>query len=161
MKRFLTTLVFFIFVLLFSQCNPNSDAAATNMKDLDHNMLDMMMYHDNLGTHLRKAETDYSSWLLEGMDSSLQVIAAKFVEHRKLTESFKKTYKKKLQPAIKEIRKSLEENDLPAAIKAYRILTKNCNGCHIDHDIDNEVLDLTDLAYYKLIAYKLQVELYG
>lgn len=148
MKIYLTTLILFSIVSLFSQCNSNSDAAAGNMKDLDQNMLDMMMYHDNLGTHLRKGEVDYSSWLLEGMDSSLQVIAAKFEEHRKLTTPFEKTYKKKLQPAIKDIRKSLEENNLPAAIKAYRILTKNCNGCHIDHDINKEVLDLTDPSYH-------------
>lgn len=150
MKSYLTALAFFLIVLLFSQCNGTSDAAANNMKDLDQNMLDMMMYHDNLGTHLRKGEVDYSSWLLEGMDSSLQVIAAKFVEHRKLTDPFEKAYRKKLQPPIKDIRKSLEANNLPAAIQAYRVLTKNCNGCHIDHDIDKEVLDLTDPGYNEL-----------
>jgi hypothetical protein len=77
------------------------------------------------------------------MDSSLQVIAATFGHHRKLTEPFEKTYQKKLLPAIQDIRKSLEENNLPNAINAYRLLTKNCNNCHIDHDIDEEVLDLT------------------
>ncbi len=80
------------------------------------------------------------------MDSSLQVIAATFEQHRKLTEPFKKTYQKRLQPAIKDIRKSLAENNFPNAINAYRILTKNCNNCHAEHHIDEEVLDLTHPA---------------
>lgn len=147
MKSYLTILVFSLVVLLFSRCSGKSDAAENNMKDLDQNMLDMMMYHDNLGTHLRKGEADYSSWLLEGMDSSLQVIAEKFVEHPKLTDPFEKSYRKKLQPAIKDIRKALEQNNFTAAISAYRILTKKCNGCHIDHDVDKVVSDLTDPAY--------------
>ena len=107
-------------------------------------MGDMGMYHDNLGTELRKGEADNASWLLEGMDSSLQVIAAAFDKHRKLTEPFEVTYQKKLQPAIKDMRKSLEENDFPNAIKGYRLLTNNCNACHKKHDIEEEVLDLTD-----------------
>ncbi len=146
MKTFLTTLVFFLIVLLFSQCNSQSDVVIDNNKDLGENMQDMMIYHDNLGTQLRKGEADEASWLLEGMDSSLQVIAALFDQHRKLTVPFEKTYQKKLQPAIKDIRKSLAENNFPNAINAYRILTKKCNGCHADHDIDEEVLDLTDAA---------------
>ena len=147
MKTYLTSLIFFVLVMLFSQCNRRSDAAANNNKDLDQNMIDMMMYHDNLGIHLRKGEVDYSSWLLEGMDSSLQVIAAKFIQHRKLTEPFEKTYERKLAPAIEDMRKSLKENNMPKAIDAYRILTENCNGCHIDHEIDEEVFDLTDSSY--------------
>ena len=146
MKTYLTTLVFFLIVLLFSQCNHNKAEAAENNKDLGQNMQDMMMYHDNLGTELRKGEADNASWLLEGMDSSLQVIATKFQNNRKLTEPFEKTYRRKLQPAIKDIRKSLEENNFPNAMNAYRLLTKNCNNCHIDHDVDEEVLDLTDPA---------------
>ena len=147
MKIYCTSLLLFMMVLFFSQCNPHSEAAATNKKDLDQNMLDMMMYHDNLGIHLRQGEADYSSWLLEGMDSSLQVIATKFDEHRKLTEPFQKTYEKKLEPPIKEIRQALSENNIPKAIGAYRLLTENCNNCHIDHEVDKEVFDLTDSSY--------------
>ena len=146
MKSYLTALVFFLIVILFSQCNSQSDVAVDNNKDLRENMQDMMIYHDNLGTQLHKGDADEASWFLEGMDSSLQVIAATFDQHRKLTEPFEKTYQKRLQPAINDIRKSLAENNFPNAIKAYRILTKNCNGCHTDHDIDEKVLDLTDPA---------------
>ena len=122
-------------------------AAESNMKDLDQNMLDLMMYHDNLGTFLRQGEADYSLWLLEGLDSCLQVVAVKFKGHRKLTDPFEKAYKKKLRPPIKNIREALQNSDFPSAIVAYRRLTKNCNGCHIDHDIDKVVMDLSDPAY--------------
>ena len=144
MKSYLTTLVFFLIVLLFSQCNSQGNVAVDNNKNLRENMQDMMIYHDNLGTQLRQGDADEASWFLEGMDSSLQVIGATFGQHRKLTEPFEKTYRKKLQPSIKDIRKSLVENNFPNAVNAYRILTKNCNGCHADHDIDEKVLDLTD-----------------
>ena len=146
MKSYLTALVFSLIVLLFSQCNSQSDEAVGNNKNLRENMQDMMIYHDNLGTQLRNGDADEASWFLEGMDSSLQVIGATFGQHRKLTEPFEKSYEKRLQPAIKDIRKSLAENNFPNAIIAYRILTKNCNSCHKDHDIDEEVLDLTDPA---------------
>ena len=146
MKTFATTLVFILIVLVFSQCNSNSDATADNNKNLRQNMSDMMIYHDNMGIELRKGSADDASWLLEGMDSSLQVIAAKFDRHRKLTDPFEKTYREKLLPAIKDIRKSLEENNFPNAIIAYRLLTKNCNNCHKEHDVDEEVLDLSKPA---------------
>jgi len=111
------------------------------MKDLDENMLDMMVYHDNLGLYLRKKDADYALWLLNGMDSSLQVIAKKFTTHRKMPEPFENGYRKKLKPPIRSIRSALEKNDFPKAIEQYRLLTKKCNGCHIDNDIDKEVVD--------------------
>jgi hypothetical protein len=117
---------------------------ANNKKDLDQNMLDMMMYHDNLGLYLRKSDADYSSWLLEGMDSTLQVIAKEFDEHRKLSDPFLKSYKKLLAPSINDIRSAIRQNDFPAAITSYRILTKNCNKCHLDNEIEKTVIDGTD-----------------
>ncbi len=105
------------------------------------NMLDMMVYHDNLGLYLRNEDADYALWLVDGMDSSLQVIAGKFTTHRKLHAPFKKYYNKSLKPPINGIRSALEQNNFPRAIEQYRLLTKKCNGCHIDHDIDKEVVD--------------------
>jgi len=147
MKYFVVITGLFVVVLLMSNCNNMNPAAESNMKDLDQNMLDLMMYHDNLGTFLRKGEADYSLWLLDGLDSCLQIVAIKFEAHRKLTIPFKKDYKKKLRPSIKNIREALQKEDFPAAITAYRKLTKNCNGCHIDHDIDKVVMDLSDPEY--------------
>ncbi len=128
-------------VLLLAKC---TSIEANNKKDLDENMLDMMMYHDNLGLYLRKADADYSSWLLEGMDSTLQVIAKKFDEHRKLSDPFLTSYKKLLAPSIKNIRSAIRQNDFPAAITSYRLLTKNCNKCHLDNEIEKTVIDGTD-----------------
>ena len=130
-----------VFVFLFSGCGTTT---VQNTKDLDENMIDMMMYHDNLGLYLRKEDAGYAEWLLQGMDSTLQVIAEKFDEHRKLEDPFKKYYKKLLVPPINGIRNALKQNDFPAAVTSYRLLTKNCNGCHIDHDIDKTVIDWSD-----------------
>ena len=111
-------------------------------------MLDLMMYHDNLGLYLRKKDADYSVWLLEGMDSSLKVISSGFTAHRKLQKPFEKYYRKYLLPPIGGIRSALQENDFTAAVKAYHTLTKNCNNCHIDHDIDKTVIDWSDPAIH-------------
>ncbi len=138
MKSLLVITILVAVIFITSRC---STTAATNMKDLDQNMLDMMMYHDNLGLYLRKKEADYALWLLNGMDSSLQVIAKKFTTHRKLTDPFEKAYKNKLRPPINDIRLALQQNNFPKAIEQYRLLTKKCNGCHIDNDVDKEVLD--------------------
>lgn len=128
-------------VLLFTEC---SSTDVQNKKDLDENMIDMMMYHDNLGLYLRKKDSDNAVWLLEGMDSSLRVIADKFDEHRKLEDPFRKYYKKLLVPPIKSIRKALQKNDFSAAILSYQVLTEKCNDCHIDHDVDKTVIDWSD-----------------
>lgn len=141
MKYNISTGFLVMIILLLPQCSENE---TMNHKDLDENMIDMMMYHDNLGLYLREGDADYSSWLLEGLDSSLKVISGKFVTHRKLRDPFEKNYKKKLLPPIEEIRMALKKNDLPSAISAYHTLTKNCNNCHIDHDIDKEVIDWSD-----------------
>jgi hypothetical protein len=147
MKTWIVIVFLFSCVALFATCNkPVKD----NMKDLDQNMLDLGLYHDNLGIHLRKGEADYSLWLLEGMDSCLQVIAAGFAEHPKLNIPFGKEYKRQLLTPIKEMRKALHRNNIPAAIRGYRILTKKCNGCHVDHDVNKEVMDLSDPSYNDL-----------
>jgi hypothetical protein len=139
MKMQIICFSLFATVLIWSSCNNGN--AAKNMKDLDENMLDMMTYHDNLGRYLRDGNLDYASWLLEGMDSSLKVISNKFTSHRKLKDPFRISYKKLLQPSIKEIREALIQKNIPEAVSNYRILTKKCNGCHIDHDINKVVID--------------------
>lgn len=141
MKTTLVISSIFCFVMLLAKC---TSIEVNNNKDLDENMLDMMMYHDNLGLYLRKADADYSTWLLEGMDSTLQVIAKKFDEHRKLNDPFGKSYNNLLAPSIKNIRSAIQQNDFPAAITSYRILTKNCNKCHLDNEIDKTVIDGTN-----------------
>ena len=140
MKSFLTISTISLSILLLSRCTRPS---AENGKDFDQNMIDMMMYHDNLGLYLRKGNADYASWLLEGMDSSLRMVAKQFPEHRKLQDPFQKSYDKLLKPPINKIREALKQNNFPVAIDQYRLLTKKCNKCHIDLEIDEEVVDRT------------------
>lgn len=139
MKAWLVLFIVIAFVCLFVQCSSNSQMQ--NKKDLDENMLDLAMYCDNIGLYLRKQDADYSLWLLNGMDSTLQVLTVKFKEHRKLVRPFKQSYKKELAPPISDIRKALTKNNFPAAIESYRLLINNCNDCHIDLEIDKTVVD--------------------
>ncbi len=138
MKTFTTSLIIVLAIAFVAACNSNN---TTTVKDLDESMIDMRVYHDNLGRYLRNKDADYSLWLLQGMDSSLQIIANTFSTHRKLTEPFERSYKKDLQPYIMEMKTGLEQKNFPVAIHAYRLLTKKCNGCHVDLDVDKEVID--------------------
>lgn len=137
MKALLVVCVIVGSACLFVQCNH----AVANNKDLDENMIDLGMYSDNLGLYLRKQDSSYALWLLEGMDSTLQVLTGKFDEHRKLVRPFRQSYNKDLAPAINDIRKALKKNNFPVAVESYRLLINNCNDCHIDLEIDKTVLD--------------------
>ncbi len=135
-------------IFVCSRCGSKAEAV-NNMKDLDENMLDMMTYHDNLGRYIKQGDADYALWLLEGMDSSLQVIANKFTTHRKLTDPFSTSYKKMLQPPVKAMRDALRQNNFEEAKTQYRLLTKKCNGCHIDLDVDEDVVDWSSNDHYE------------
>ena len=140
MKLFIVIFFLLAALYLFNGCNTQ---ASVNMKDLDENMLDLRTYHENIGYYIQEGDADYALWLLQGMDSSLQVIARKFTTHRKIKGSFKEAYREKLRSPIRGIRSALEKNDFPKAIEKYRLLTRKCNSCHTDNDIDKEVLDRT------------------
>lgn len=131
--------IFFIvgFVFLFVQCSNGVE----NKKDLDENMIDLAMYSDNLGLYLRKQDADYSLWLLDGLDSTLQILSITFTEHKKLLRPFKQSYYKELAPPINDIRKALQKIDFPKAVASYRLLINNCNDCHVDLEIDKTVVD--------------------
>jgi hypothetical protein len=138
MKALLVLLFMIGSVLLFVQC---SNKQVQNKKDLDENMIDLAMYCDNLGLYLRKQDADYALWLLEGMDSTLQILTLKFSEHRKLVRPFKQSYRKELAPPMGELRRALHKNNFSAAVESYRLLINNCNDCHIDLEIDKTVVD--------------------
>ncbi|MBE2231257.1 MAG: hypothetical protein IAE96_11470 [Chitinophagaceae bacterium] len=133
-------IVLLIFWGLISGCG-NREVA--NHKDLDENMLDLRIFHDNLGTYIRSQDLETSRWLLEGMDSTLQVIRKKFTSHRKLDDPFDVYYRKMMSGPVKDIRKALKEENFENATRAYRLLTKNCNNCHRDLEIRKEVEDWT------------------
>lgn len=145
MRKCWLLLCLFLILLVFTECGGRPH---NNHKDLDDNMLDLMMYHDNLGLYLREHDADYAGWLLEGLDRTLQQVSAKFTEHRKLKKLFEKEYSRNLAPPINGIRKSLETHDFPTAISYYRTLTRNCNRCHDDNDIDKVVIDWSDASIH-------------
>lgn len=110
-----------------------------HLKDLDQNMLDLKIYQENLGDHVKQQDLKDASWLLEGIDSILLILSNEFDEHRKLGAPFSYYYKKQMRPPIKDIRAAIRDNDTAKALKSYRVLINNCNDCHIDNEIDKEV----------------------
>ncbi|HEX4876156.1 MAG TPA: hypothetical protein VFV31_05750 [Chitinophagaceae bacterium] len=109
------------------------------IKDLDENMIDLKAYQENMGDELKAGKLKDAEWLLEGMDSVLLEVSRKFDEHRKLSEPFSYFYKDRMKKPIGMIRDAIAADDTAAAMKGYRLLVKNCNNCHIDHDIDKQV----------------------
>ena len=124
------------FYFLITGC---SGSEVKNNKDLNQNMLDIRIYQENLGEHLRQNKLKEGSWLLEDMDSILLLLNRQFKEHRKLSAPFSHYYEKELEKPINGIRESIAEEDSMKALQHYRILINNCNGCHIDHEIDKTV----------------------
>jgi hypothetical protein len=128
-----------VFFLLITMCNPLGQDNVKNMKDLDENMIDLRMYHENLGDAIRKQDQDDAIWLQTGMDSVLRVVGGKFDTHRKLDKPFKESYERDLKPYMEKLHTALEKASWPEARDAYTLLTKKCNGCHQDRDVDKEV----------------------
>jgi len=132
------TRFFFILLLFLVACQRGE---INNLKDLDENMMDVRVYHENLGGSVKKGDKEEALWLLTGMDSLLNVISDKFDKHRKLDKPYRYYYEKDLQPSIGAMRTALEKGDLGWATSQYRLLTSKCNGCHEDHDVDKTILD--------------------
>jgi hypothetical protein len=128
-----------IFFSLATMCNPFSQDAVKNIKDLDENMIDLRMYHENLGDAIVKKDLDESIWLETGLDSVLNIVAEKFDEHRKLDKPFRESYEKDLRPSIAQLHGALQNRSWDEARSAYTMLTKKCNNCHQDRDVDKEV----------------------
>jgi hypothetical protein len=114
-----------------------------SIKDFDQHMLDLRIYHENPGDALLAKNQDYAIWFVNDMDSILILMADEFTEHRKLRRPFKYHYRRKMASTLKDLRKEIEISDWKNALNTYSILTRNCNGCHVDHDIDKEVKDVT------------------
>lgn len=124
---------------LVAGCNPFRKPSVQNIKDLDDNMIDLRMYHENLGDAMIRQDKDVALWLFTGMDSLLLVVADKFEAHRKLDRPFREAYEKDLEPPIRALGEALQAPDWPAAARAYTLLTKQCNNCHIDREVDKVV----------------------
>jgi hypothetical protein len=121
----------------------STDTVDKNMKDLGENMMDLRIYHENLGDALVAKNKEYATWFVNDMDSIMLSMSGKFTTHRKLTEPFRNDYRKKMAPYLRDLKKEIEAEEWPKAIKTYTTLTKKCNGCHIDLDVDKQVKDAT------------------
>lgn len=131
--------LFFIFVLSHLFLTGCRQERPLTIKDLDESMIDLKAYQENMGDELKAGRLQDAVWLLEGMDSVLGELNRKFREHRKLTDAFSYYYKNRMKEPVQLIRKGIKRNDTAVAMKGYRLLVKNCNNCHIDHDIDKTV----------------------
>lgn len=110
-----------------------------NNKDLEQNMMDLRIYQENLGDHIKAKNLEDASWLLEGMDSILLILNKRFPEHHRLAGPFSYYYKKEMQRPIAGMREAIQYKDTAKALQNYRILIDNCNDCHIDNEVDKEV----------------------
>lgn len=135
--------IILLIIVVYSLACFSSNEKVKNMKDFNENMLDIRIYHENLGDALLTKNKDYAVWLVNDMDSILILMADKFTSHRKLTEPFKYHYQKKLAPYLNDLKKGINREEWTKAIRTYSVLTRKCNGCHIDHDIEKEVKDVT------------------
>lgn len=131
-----TNRIIFILLLLFS-CS--EEQAVNNHKDLEQNMMDLKIYQENLGDQVKAKNLADASWFLEGMDSILIILNKKFKEHHKMKEPFSYFYKRRMKEPVNGIREAIIKNDTVKALQGYRLLIRNCNNCHEDHDIDKEV----------------------
>jgi hypothetical protein len=114
-----------------------------NKKDYDENMLDLKIYHENLGDALLSKNKDYAEWFVNDMDSILQSMAKKFISHRKLQKPFQYEYEKRLAPHYSELKKNIAKENWQQAINTYSIITISCNECHDDYKIKKKVRDYT------------------
>jgi hypothetical protein len=101
-----------LWLLAFQGC---SEEQVPHYKDLEQNMMDLKIYQENLGDHIKNKELDDASWLLEGMDSILLVVSRRFEEHHKLSRPFSYFYKRRMKDPIKGIREAIEEKDTAKA----------------------------------------------
>jgi hypothetical protein len=110
-----------------------------NMKDLEQSMMDLKIYQENLGDEVRAGDLQNATWLLDGVDSITETLAATFKEHRKLKEPFAYYKKLRLDKPLEQLHAAFNNNDTSKARKAYILLVDNCNQCHIDLDVDKDV----------------------
>jgi hypothetical protein len=111
------------------------------IKDLNDNMIDLRAYHENLGDALKQNDMDIADWLATGMDSVLNLMGQTFKEHRRLKKPFSYYYENRLKPYMADLKMAVKKGDNSTAIKSYSALTRKCNSCHIDHDMDKEVFN--------------------
>lgn len=137
--------IIFILIILaycFASCYLSANEKE-NKKDYNENMLDLKIYHENLGDALLSKNKDYAEWFVNDMDSILQSMAEKFVSHRKLSKPFRYEYEKRLAPYFSELKNNIAKENWQQAINTYSTITVNCNECHTGHKVKKKVRDYT------------------
>lgn len=142
LKKKVLILIIICISCIFFACMFSS-ARERSIKDFDQNMLDLRIYHENLGDALLAKNKDYAAWFVNDMDSILRLMTIEFPTYRKLEKPFKYHYEKRLAPYLSGLKTEIKKDNWKDAISTYSLLTRKCNGCHTDHDIDKEVRDVT------------------
>lgn len=106
-------------------------------------MLDLRIYHENLGDALLSENFEYAMWFVNDMDSILRSMAKEFTTHRKLRKPFEYYYRQDLRSYLRDMKTEIKTSDWKSAVRSYSVLTRKCNGCHVDHEVDKEVRDVT------------------
>lgn len=125
-------------VFLLAACDRDRDPIK-NMKDLEQSMMDLKIYQENLGDEIEAGRLNEARWLLDGIDSTLETVAATITEHHKMTRPFSYYKKRLLDKPMNGLYDAFDNNDTALARKQYVLLVNKCNKCHIDHEIDKEV----------------------
>lgn len=131
--RFLTITLFMAGV----SCS-HSDGSGNGYihKDLSEQMDALQVYQGSIGEEIKRGKPEDALWLVDGMDSVLQVIMDRLNDHKKLNDPFSTYYKSKLESPIKKLRKAIVAGDTAASHEAYRILVRKCNSCHNEHEVE-------------------------
>jgi hypothetical protein len=134
--------ILIIVVCCFASCYLSGENKE-NKKDYDENMLDLRIYHENLGDALLSKNKAYAEWFVNDMDSILRSMAEKFVSYRKLSKPFRYEYEKRLAPHFSELKNDIANENWQKAINTYSAITVNCNECHTHYKIRKKVRDYT------------------
>ncbi len=115
------------------------DEPVKNHKDLGQSMMDMRIYQENLGDEIRAGNLENGRWLLEGIDSTIDIVAQTVKEHHRMKRPFSYYKEKWLDEPLSNLKHSFDNNDTANARKHYVILIDRCNKCHIDLEVEKHV----------------------
>lgn len=124
-------------LLLVQSCDAtNAGAAGYLHKDLSEQMDALAVYQGAIGEDIRQGRAHESMWLVDGMDSVLQLVCERLNNHRNLRKPFEYYYARKLKQPISDLRSAIEKGDTAAAHQQYRLIVQRCNSCHNEHDVE-------------------------
>ncbi len=105
-------------------------------KDLSEQMDALQVYQGAIGEEIKRGTPENALWLVEGLDSVLQLITERLNTHHSLQKPFDAYYESKMQEPVTRLQNSIAQKDTAAAHSAYRLLVRKCNSCHNEHDVE-------------------------